>query len=104
MFKLNIKKQIHFPQSARTTLNELGEKFETIGTKVLRALSTNEKVSDIVSVTYDESDVNGVDVMTSAKHDFFDIAEEFGEIIEDMNKTPEAVTPRTIEEIHQTTE
>lgn len=62
--------------------NRNGEEFETLGTKILKSLKNGANLGSPSLVAYDEAKTSGVDVTSSPNHDFFDVAEEFGQQIE----------------------
>lgn len=55
------------------------EEFSTLGETILKAIELGADTGVPASVTYDEQNSSDVDILASPNHDFFDIAEEFGE-------------------------
>lgn len=80
MYKKNVNKGCSVPPA---DFNPVGDEFTTLGDKILSAINYGSDLGNTVPVDYDEDDINGVDVLSSPNHDFFDIAEEFGEMIEE---------------------
>lgn len=72
-------------RSSNVSFNTNGSEFKTIGDKIHRALLYGEDVGLSMSVDYDDEDSNEVDVLSSPNHDFHDIAEQFGEMVEEFN-------------------
>lgn len=61
--------------------NKDGSTFETLGDKILKATKYGADLGSPVVVSGD-SEETGVDVISSPNHDFFDIAEEFGRLVD----------------------
>lgn len=61
--------------------NERGISAESLGDKILKSVEFGADLGSPVPVKYDADGQDGVDVMTSPNHDFFDIAEHYGEQI-----------------------
>lgn len=79
MYKKNVKSLYHVPTC---DFNPTADEFSTLGDKILSAVNYGSDLGNTVTVDYDEDDINGVDVLSSPNHDFFDIASEFGELVE----------------------
>lgn len=61
--------------------NKRGAIYEDLGDKILKSIEVGADLGSPESVKYDEKDQKGVDVLTDPNHDFFDIAEDYGEVI-----------------------
>lgn len=78
--------------------NERGVIAEKLGDKILMAVEMGADLGSPASVKYDEVGQEGVDVMTSPNHDFFDIAENYGEqIAQSVGAVPSAGDSTTTE-------
>lgn len=75
-------------EEQRSLMNESGVEFATLGTQILRSLTTGVSPELAKHIGYDSEDVKGVDVMCSPNHDFFDVAEEFGKLAETDGNAP----------------
>lgn len=65
-----------------TSLCDTGDEFETLGVKILRSLELGADLGAKIAVNYDDETSDDVDVLTSPNHDFFDIAEEFQQMVD----------------------
>ena len=79
----------------RSLMNESDVEFATLGTQILRSLSTGVSPELAKHIGYDSEDVKGVDVMCSPNHDFFDVAEEFGKLAETDGNAPVSKSDNT---------
>lgn len=71
-------------RSSGVSFNRTGNVFNTIGDKIHRALLYGEDIGLSMSVDYDDENATEVDVTTSPNHDFFDIAEKFGVMVDEQ--------------------
>lgn len=72
----------------RTLMNDSDVEFATLGSQIIRSLTTGVSPELAKHIGYDSEDVQGVDVMCSPNHDFFDVAEEFGKLAETDGNAP----------------
>lgn len=72
----------------RTLMNGSDVEFATLGSQIIRSLTTGVSPEMAKHIGYDSEDVKGVDVMCSPNHDFFDVAEEFGNLTETDGNAP----------------
>lgn len=66
----------------KSTFQKTDSTFSTLGDKIMQAAKYGADLGAPVSVTYDEADSSDVDILSSPNHDFFDIAEEFGKMVD----------------------
>lgn len=82
-------------QSLGVTANRFNERgiiAEKLGDKILKAIEFGADLGSPAQIKFDDKGQDGVDVMTSPNHDFFDIAENFGEqIAQSVGPVPSAV-------------
>lgn len=80
----NVKKPRRYSPSCvrRSSLDDTGGEFETLGVKILRSFELGADLGAKIAVNYDDENSDDVDVLTSPNHDFFDIAEEFQQMVE----------------------
>ena len=70
MVRANDDKNIFNPQN---------EPYNSLGDQILQAVHYGSDVGTPAVVQYDNPDTDEVDVLTDPNHDFFDIAEQYGE-------------------------
>lgn len=61
------------------TFNPNNEPYQSLGDQILKAVHYGSDVGAPAIVQYDDPDTDQVDVLTDSNHDFFDIAEQYGE-------------------------
>lgn len=59
--------------------NPKNEPYQSLGDQILNAVQYGSDVGTPAVVQYDDPDTDAVDVLTDPNHDFFDIAEQYGE-------------------------
>lgn len=64
--------------SAHNIFNRDDEEFETLGSKILRAINQGADLGSPVPVSYDEDESAELDILADANHDLEDIQEIFG--------------------------
>ena len=82
MYKKNVNKRMVTPIA---DFNPVGDDFQTLGSKILSAVQYGSDLVNSIPVTFDDEDSEDVDILSSPNHDFFDIAEVTGEMIEASN-------------------
>lgn len=65
--------------ASNNVFNAQNNVYESLGEKIIKAVEYGSEIGAPATVQYDESTTDDIDVMTSPDHDFFDIAEQFGE-------------------------
>lgn len=79
-----ISKPLKMSVGSRPSMfNRRGVIAESLGDKILKSIEMGADLGAPEPVKYDEQGQDGVDVMTDPNHDFFDIAEQYGEKIAD---------------------
>lgn len=86
--KYNLMPSAPSADEMRSLMNGSDVEFATLGTQILRSLTTGVSPELAKHIGYDSEDVKGVDVMCSPNHDFFDVAEEFGKLAETDGNAP----------------
>lgn len=76
MYSKSINKRVICSQNF--DLNSSGEEFSTLGDKILNSLEYGSNLDNSASVSFDDDNAEGVDILSSPNHDFFDIVEETG--------------------------
>lgn len=66
-------------QVVGNVFNPKDEPYKSLGDQILEAFHYGSDIGSPAVVNYDPADVESVDVMTDPNHDFFDIAEQYGE-------------------------
>lgn len=64
--------------SAHNIFNRDDEPFETLGSKILRAINQGADLGSPVPVSFDEDESSELDILADANHDLEDIQEKFG--------------------------
>lgn len=77
-----VKRLVYSHHKSNNPFNKDGSEFCTLGDKILKATKYGADIGSPVTVTGDAEDENGVDVLSSPNHDFFDIADEFGRLVD----------------------
>lgn len=77
-----VSRQVASHRRFNEPFNKDGSTFETLGDKILKATKYGADIGSPVTVSGDADDENGVDVLSSPNHDFFDIADEFGCLVD----------------------
>lgn len=88
-------------EEMRSLMNGSDVEFATLGTQILRSLTTGVSPELAKRIGYDNEEVKGVDILCSPNHDFFDVAEEFGKLAETDGTAPiskEGEQPASTEE------
>lgn len=85
----NVERPDRTPEPIHQTDAECREVFVSqssrgvlLGDKIRSALDKGADLGVRVSVSYDEKDAVDVDILSSPNHDFFDIADEVGRMVE----------------------
>ena len=86
--KYNLMPSAPSAEEMRSLMNGSDVEFATLGTQILRSLTTGVSPELAKHIGYDSEDVKGVDVMCSPNHDFFDVAAEFGKLAETDGNIP----------------
>lgn len=92
--KLNVNRS--YARHTPMTLGTEDRTFETLGDKIIAASKYGSDMGVSMSVSYDENAdpdsknyKHEVDVLGDPNFDFFDIAEQFGEMVEQSAPSPE---------------
>lgn len=81
-FGVSVNTPGHISRPVKTA-NADNTKFETLGDKIISAAKYGSDIGNSVPVTFDDADnKTAVDVLSSPNHDFFDIAETFGKMVD----------------------
>ena len=68
--------------------NRNGAEFRTLGDRIISCAKYGADIGVSVSVSGDEDNTTDVDILASANHDFFDIAEITGQMVDAQNVPP----------------
>lgn len=69
-------------EECRNIFNPLDAPARTIGEQFLESMHNGVSPDVARDIGYDSEDKVGVDILTSPNHDFFDIAEQVGKLVE----------------------
>lgn len=78
---LGVNKALNRSRAIRTDnpFNRKSLPYKSLGAQIIEAVKYGSEIGAPAVVQYDEADSEAVDVLTSPDHDFFDIAEQFGQ-------------------------
>lgn len=82
MRPLNVSRVV----TTKNVFNANGEPYQSLGDKILSAIHYGSDVGTPAVVQYDKETTDQVDILTDPNHDFFDIAEQYGQ--EYVNPAP----------------
>lgn len=92
-FGVKIASAIPFRKSENRFNPKCDSTARFLGDTIIESIRYGTTPSVTIPVTFDDDDAKGVDILASPNHDFFDIADEVGRVVEVQNVPTNGVEP-----------